>query len=1298
MADSRALEQKASDQQDRLLSGSFLGLLFTQFLTATNDNVFRWLVIGIGKDFVEPSQVGTILMLGTVLFVAPYLGLAAVAGYLADRFPKNQVILGCKIAEILIMVLGAAAIFGENLYVLFVAVFLMGAQSAIFGPAKLGSIPEILKPKKVSLANGLFGLTTVGATVIGMAVGNSVKDIVGFQGVENYAWLPAAVLLGTAVVGTLLSLLLQPLPIANATRKFPWDFPVQTLRDLRTLTSRGPLFRVALGSVFFWSLGALAQLNIDQFAFEGGAINETQKVPLLICLVFGLGLGAVLAGIWSRGRVELGLLPLGAFGIMIFCFLLFLVQGTIFKLQSPPTAPFVWACLFLVGLGFSAGLFDVPINAYMQQRSPREYRGSILAASNFLTFSGVVLVALLFNAMRNDYSPGSLGNVEIAPIGETEQQAIGNVVKEYSQIWQASLDQEQIKTHLDANPEVSRKHLLAHLLWADVEKRLPVEQPRLAEEGGGAQSGFPQLSRLDYLRAFPEEDAELVSQVYTQATGPPLLAANEIFLVCGIGTVPVFLYIVWLIPQATIRFLVWIASGLVYRIRLYGEEHVPEEGGALLVANHVSWIDGILILLATARPVRMVAYAGSYFKNPLMGWVARSWGVILISGGPKSIRKGLDTAREALNQGELVCIFPEGSLSRSGQLQAFRPGTIKILEGTEAPVIPVYLDELWGSIFSFSEGKFFWKRPKRLPYPISIHFDQPLADTEDVHQIRQGVVELGAKAVQQRTNRTTNLPGDFLRMCKRSKSQMKVADTMPAPKDRTGTQATGGGLLGKVLAVRRFLRRSLLQSGEKNVGVLLPPGIGGVVMNMALALDRRVSVNLNYTVTPEVMNGCLKAAGITHVLTSKKFVETLKNKRKTDYTNLDAELVYLEDAKDKIASLGNKLVAGLQTYLIPAGLLEWWLGLKALKADDVATIIFTSGSTGTPKGVMLTYANVASNVSAINHLVNLSSEDVVIGILPFFHSMGYTVTIWTVMALDIKGVYHNDPTESRKIGPLAQKHDATVLVATPTFLRNYLRRCEKEQFAKLDVVVAGAEKLPVELCDAFEEKFGVRPVEGYGTTELSPLVSVNIPPSRAIDAENPGVKEGTVGRPIPGVSAKVVDPDTGVDLGVDVPGMLMIKGPNVMKGYYGREDLTAEVIQDGWYRTGDIALVDGDGFIRITGRQSRFSKIGGEMVPHVKIEEILNDAAGMNQEDGLLLAVTAVPDKRKGERLIVLHLELSPSVDELRQALSDAGEPNINIPSADSFRQVEELPILGTGKVDLKGIKQMALEIFGAPE
>ncbi|MCH5376604.1 MAG: AMP-binding protein, partial [Planctomycetes bacterium] len=271
----------------------------------------------------------------------------------------------------------------------------------------------------------------------------------------------------------------------------------------------------------------------------------------------------------------------------------------------------------------------------------------------------------------------------------------------------------------------------------------------------------------------------------------------------------------------------------------------------------------------------------------------------------------------------------------------------------------------------------------------------------------------------------------------------------------------------------------------------------------------------------------------------------------------------------------------------------------------------------------------------------------------------------------------------------------TVLLATPTFLRTYLRRCEKEDFESLDAVIVGAERLPPELSDAFEERFGIRPVEGYGTTELSPLVSANIPPSRSWGESRIEVREGTVGRPVPGVSARITDMETGEELGVGCSGMLWIKGPNVMKGYYGNEVQTAGVMQDGWYRTGDVAMIDEDGFIQITGRESRFSKIGGEMVPHIRIEEALARIIGADEEDGPKAAVTSVLDARKGERLVVVHTALEKTPEQLCAALAQAGLPNICIPSQDSFCQVDELPILGTGKLDLKGIKKIATDRFG---
>lgn len=523
----------------------------------------------------------------------------------------------------------------------------------------------------------------------------------------------------------------------------------------------------------------------------------------------------------------------------------------------------------------------------------------------------------------------------------------------------------------------------------------------------------------------------------------------------------------------------------------------------------------------------------------------------------------------------------------------------------------------------------------------------------------------------------------FLRICRGNLRRPKVADS-------SGVELTGAGLLMRTLILRRLLRREVLGEDEKYVGLLVPPSVGAVVANAAVSLDRRVAVNLNYTVSSDVMNACIRQCEIRHVLSSRRAMEKFDLK-------IDAPLVYLEDFKDKLTT-ADKLIAAAQTWLLPAAVLERRLGLTEIDPDDVLTVIFTSGSTGLPKGVMLTHGNVGANIEGFNSVIHLERRDVLVGILPLFHSFGYTVTLWTALTLQPKGVYHYSPLEARPIGKLCRQHSATILIATPTFLRSYVRRCEPEDFAAMEVVVAGAEKLPVELAEAFEKRFGVRPVEGYGTTELSPVVGVNVPPSRMTGTTQIGCREGTIGRPLPGVSAKVIDLETGEDLGVGRSGMLMIKGPNVMKGYLGQPELTAEVIRDGWYETGDVAEIDGEGFIKITGRQSRFSKIGGEMVPHIRIEEEIVRVLNLADEGGPTLAVTAVSDPKKGERLIVLHTGLAEPPQEICRRLSEAGLPPIWIPLPDSFRQIKEIPVLGTGKLDLKRVKEMALEEFQACE
>jgi len=320
---------------------------------------------------------------------------------------------------------------------------------------------------------------------------------------------------------------------------------------------------------------------------------------------------------------------------------------------------------------------------------------------------------------------------------------------------------------------------------------------------------------------------------------------------------------------------------------------------------------------------------------------------------------------------------------------------------------------------------------------------------------------------------------------------------------------------------------------------------------------------------------------------------------------------------------------------------------------------------------------------------------VAIGVLPFFHSYGYTATFWTPLVLDAGVVYHTNPLDAQVIGGLVRDYHATILMATPTFLRTYLRRVPAEDFSSLEAVFGSAEKLPRDVCDAFEKKFGVRPCEAYGATEMSPLISANVPPSRHVPGSPADAREGTVGKPIPGCRARIMARDGHGELPLGEEGMLWITGPNVMQGYLDRPDLTAQVVRDGWYCTGDIARLDADGFITITGRQSRFSKIGGEMVPHIPVEEAVN--AELGAADGELKAVvTSVTDPRKGERLVVLHVGTPRDPHEVCRGLAARGLHNLWIPSPDSFVEVESLPVLGSGKLDLRRIAEVARAHFPA--
>jgi acyl-[acyl-carrier-protein]-phospholipid O-acyltransferase/long-chain-fatty-acid--[acyl-carrier-protein] ligase len=498
--------------------------------------------------------------------------------------------------------------------------------------------------------------------------------------------------------------------------------------------------------------------------------------------------------------------------------------------------------------------------------------------------------------------------------------------------------------------------------------------------------------------------------------------------------------------------------------------------------------------------------------------------------------------------------------------------------------------------------------------------------------------------------------------------------------DSTKTMLSYGQMLTRALVLSRILRR-LLGPAER-VGLLVPPSVPAAVTNLAVTLLGKTPVNLNYSASQAIVDSSIHQAEITHTVTSAKVLDRFPIRPA-------GQVILLEDLPPQV-TLFDKLVGAALAKLAPLGMLGWFAPGVALSDPAAeATIIFTSGSTGDPKGVMLSQRNILANVRQIDEQVRLKPDEVLLGILPFFHAFGFTVTIWTALCLGKKVVYHFSPLDAKIVGRLCAEHRVSLLVASPSFARLYVKSCEPEQFHTITHFILGAEKLKPDLAREIRETIGIEPLEGYGCTEVSPVVSVNVP--REIELEDgrkvAGNRPGTVGLPVPGTAVKTIDPETRADLPRGVEGIVCIKGPQVMLGYLKRPEATAAVIRDGWYITGDLGWVDEDGFLRITDRVSRFSKIAGEMVPHLGLEAAIARAAGVDEQ---LVVVTGVPDAKHGERLRVVHQHLDITPAEVVKRLGESNIPKVWIPSAADFIEIEEIPLTATGKVDLRKIKEIA--------
>jgi len=767
----------------------------------------------------------------------------------------------------------------------------------------------------------------------------------------------------------------------------------------------------------------------------------------------------------------------------------------------------------------------------------------------------------------------------------------------------------------------------------------------------------------------------LSAAVFSLLTTVLKLSPPEIFVVIAGLTFVATVYLLWLMPEALLRFALWCLTNSLYRIKVIGRDNIPVKGGALFVCNHLSFADGLLLLASTDRPIRFLMFKDIYEKR----WIkplARIMGAIPISSEqrPRELLHSLQVASDAIRAGEVVCIFAEGQITRVGQLLEFRRGFERIMKDVDAPIIPVALDGVLGSPTSFEHNRMVRRFPRRIPHPVTVSFGAPLPPTTPAIQVREAVQDLIADGWFLRRGRMEPLPRDFIRMARKHPRRFCLADA-------TSCRLNFRTALVKTVFLARRLKK--VWAGQSMVGIYLPPSVPGALVNHAAHLCGKIPVNLNYTLSETALAACANQCGLKTIITSRKFLEKIK-------LTPPGQLLFLEDLAAKPGGL-EKIAALLLATLAPFSLLKKAVGRDhSVGLDDLATIIFSSGSTGEPKGVKLSHYNIVSNIRQMEHILDLAPQDCFLGILPFFHSFGFTVTLCLPAAAGCGVVFHPNPLDTKPIGSLVREQKVTLLLATPTFLQLYLRSIPPEDFGGLHYVITGAERLPERIASAFEEHFGIRPLEGYGTTECGPAVSVNMMNFRAPGFHQVAGKRGKIGRPLLGMKARIVDPENpwgGRTLPAGESGMLLLKGPNIMGGYLGQPEKTAEVLHDGWYCTGDIASLDEDGFLQITGRLSRYSKIGGEMVPHLKIEEKLHELAGTSEQT---FVVAGVPDEKKGERLVVLHKLKDAELPSCLEKFNGCDLPNLWKPKADAFHYVDQFPMLGTGKLDLRGIKEVA--------
>jgi acyl-[acyl-carrier-protein]-phospholipid O-acyltransferase/long-chain-fatty-acid--[acyl-carrier-protein] ligase len=610
-----------------------------------------------------------------------------------------------------------------------------------------------------------------------------------------------------------------------------------------------------------------------------------------------------------------------------------------------------------------------------------------------------------------------------------------------------------------------------------------------------------------------------------------------------------------------------------------------------------------------------------------------------------------ENLNERLLDGELIAIFPESAPARTGSIETFRPEVEALIAATpSAVVIPAAICSLG-------------------PNAVRVLLvGEPLKQKMTAPQLRRRIVELSCEGIQHSQTNESTLIHRFVEIARKKWND-------PAISDSSQKRLSFGELLTESLLLSQWLR-SNTGVHEQNIGTYLAAGIDAAIANCAATLAAKTAVNLNFAAGEQTARLAAEQCNLKTILTSKMFLERAG-------LSQWPEMVFLEDVYTRLTNADRETALG-RARDASAGHLA-----KGVAPDSTACILFSSGSTGIPKGAQLTHWNILTNVAGLAAKIPRLPDDCVLGALPFFHSFGYTFALWYPLLEGVRAAYHSSPIDAKTIGDLCETHRATLFLSTPTFCLQYARKVRPAQFASLKHVLVGAEKLRDSVAAEFRRHFGFDLLAGYGCTELGPGVAVNVPDIACDGFLHIGTRAGSVGRPLVGITLRIVDPETRECLPTGAQGLVLVNGPSRMTGYFQQPDLTANVMEDGYYITGDIGYVDDDGFLYITDRLARFSKIGGEMVPHLRIEEAVSHLTPA--------FITGVPDNARGERLVMIYTNPQIAPADLLRELNRSGLPPLWVPKRGDIQLVSAIPVLPSGKVHLAEARKLAVDVTRPP-